>query len=171
MGLIPKFNDADVRRSLERGAAQIHDGIIKIFRYVGEQFVSDARDNLNISGAFHKGDYQDQTTNLRSSIGYFVFHNGVVITADMDGSMTGMMSAQDAAANVTQGQGYELIGVAGMDYASAVESRGYNVITSQADLALVDLKKTMDRFVSRMNNKNLGMDYDIVGNLVTTATR
>ena len=36
-------------------------------------------------------------------------------------------------------KGIQLIGIAGMNYASFVESKGYNVISYQADVCIVDL--------------------------------
>jgi hypothetical protein len=56
--------------------------------------------------------------------------------------------------------GYQLIGVAGMEYASEVEARGYNVITSQADTAIIDLTSSLKSFKDRMNKKGIGVDYD-----------
>jgi hypothetical protein len=71
---------------------------------------------------------------------------------------------------VPQKEGYQLIGVAGMDYASHVESKGYNVITSQGDIALVNIERLLNKFKDRMNKKGANMDFDM-DNLVLTAMR
>ena len=75
-----------------------------------------------------------------------------------------MTAAKRAIGGIPKG-GYQLIGVAGMEYASYVESMGYNVITSQQDTVLVDLKDLLKDYQRRMNDKGLALDYDIVGSL------
>ena len=41
--------------------------------------------------------------------------------------------------------GFQLILIAGMNYASWVESKGYNVISYQADICMVDLSLHLER--------------------------
>jgi hypothetical protein len=171
MGLVPKFTVADIKKQLDTAALEIEAGIIRVFGYIGEQFVSDARQALNISGAFPKGDYTDQTANLRSSIGYYILKDGVIINRNVEGTAEGILAANKVVNEVSRKVGYELIGVAGMDYASYVESKGYNVITSQADVAIVDLEQKLKKFRDRMSKKGASFDYDIIGDLVTTSTR
>ena len=45
--------------------------------------------------------------------------------------------------------GYQLIGVAGMDYASYLESKGFNVITSQSVIALESVEKSVRAFAAQ----------------------
>ena len=45
--------------------------------------------------------------------------------------------------------GYQLIGVAGMDYASYLESRGFNVITSQSVTALKSVEESVRAFAAK----------------------
>lgn len=170
MGLTPRYNKQDVERLLAGGVMQIETGIVRILQYLGEQFVSEARQGLNISGAFGKGDYTDRTGNLRSSIGYFVLSQGAIIAQNLQGDSTGMAAARRALESVPKG-GYQLVGVAGMDYASYVESKGYNVITSQEDSVLVDLGKMLKEFQEKINKKGVGLGYDISGPLITTMFR
>jgi len=124
------------------------DGIIEIMEYVGEDFVRDAKQALNIKpGAFPKGNYDDQTANLRSSIGYYILLDGSLLGSKIEGTAEG----QDAGASLLariQKDGLQLIGVAGMDYASRVESKGYNVITSQQDMAIVDLSQHLKDYAA-----------------------
>ena len=47
-----------------------------------------------------------------------------------------------------------------MDYASHVESKGYNVITSQSVVALVDLKKSLIKFKDRLNKEGKIPGFD-----------
>jgi hypothetical protein len=78
--------------------------------------------------------YKDQTGNLRSSIGYVIYNNGKKINEKFeqveggaDGVKTGAQIADDAAKEYKQG--IVAVIVAGMDYALAVESKGYDVLT------------------------------------------
>lgn len=170
MGITPKFKQSDILKETQKGLRTIENGIIRILQYAGEKFVKDARDGLKISpSVFPKGDYTDRTANLRSSIGYFVLNNGNIIHSEIYGTAEGIAAGRDLLATI-QKSDYQLIGVAGMDYASAVESKGYNVITSQKDVCLVDISKNLERFKNRLNAKGSSADFDI-NDLVLTATR
>ncbi len=107
--------------------------------YVGEEFVKNAKTNLHVNkSVFPKGNYQDQTANLRSSIGYYILHNEKVVKYNLEPLAN--MSILRSLFTRRSRKGLRLVGVAGKDYASKVESKGYNVITSQAEVAFVDLK-------------------------------
>ena len=87
MGIAPKFKQLEVQKELQKGYRTIENGIIRILQRAGEQFVTDARDGMNISpGAFPKGNYQNQTANLRSSVGYFILKDGVIIERGLQGT-------------------------------------------------------------------------------------
>ena len=171
MGLTAKYKPADVQQALDRGARDIERGIMMLFERAGEQFVSDARQALNISGAFPKGDYTDRTSNLRSSIGYGIYKDGVTYVEDLDGFGEGISAARSAL-NAIPKRGWQLIGVAGMEYASAVESKGYNVITSQGDVAIVQLTVDIRSFRDKMNRLGKGVEYgNFDDDMVKTMTR
>lgn len=87
------------------------------------------------------GDYLDQTSNLRNSIGYVVFKDGKVVKSHL-GSKSASKS-KEVVANHMQGftAGYGLIVVAGMEYAAFVESKGYNVISSAEVFARSEMPK------------------------------
>lgn len=170
MGIVPRFTDANIAKELRRGLVTIESGIIKILQFAGEKFVKDAREGTNIAAsAFPKGNYQTHTANLRSSTGYFVLNNGVIIHNSLDGTPEGVAAALSVLATIPKG-GYQLIGVAGMDYASNVESKGYNVITSQRDICLVDISRNLEKFKDKLNQKGVSVNFDI-NDLVLTATR
>lgn len=171
MGIKPRItNSQTIPNELQRGYRTIEKGIIRILQYVGEQFVKEARDGLNISGAFPKGDYTDQTVNLRSSIGYFVLNDGVIVSSNLQGTADGIGAARQVLDQISEKSGYQLVGVAGMEYASYVESRGYNVITSQGDIAIVNIDRMLRKFKDRMKKKGLDVDFDL-DNMVMTITR
>lgn len=79
--------------------------------------------------------YTDRTTNLRSSIGYVLYHNGVKVsssfsahTGTTEGKKEGESFADEVASKMTQ-HGFNIVIVAGMHYAAYVEAKGYDVIT------------------------------------------
>lgn len=116
---------------------QIENDVIRVMKFAGETFLRDARLMTKPEGGFG-----DVSGNLRASIGYFIFRGEEVVESD-----TGAQKqiAKQVADVVISSFGYtqklKLIGVAGMDYASAVESRGLNVISVQGDVLIVDLEK------------------------------
>lgn len=171
MGIKPRFKQPEVLMELRKGYRTIENGIIQILQYAGEQFVKDAREGMNISpAAFPKGNYRDQTANLRSSVGYFILKDGAIVNQSLQGTSEGMTAARAVLGTIPQKEGYQLVGVAGMDYASHVESKGYNVITSQGDIAIVNIERLLNKFKERMNKKGANMDFDM-NNLVMTTTR
>ena len=130
MGIAPKFSAADVRKmvnsKLENVGKVIESKLIKI----AGTYVKDAR---------LKADFTDRTGNLRSSIGGVVLRDGVQIWKDM-GSQKESIDLQNAL-TIEFPHGYVLIVVAGMEYAAAVESKGFDVITGSSLTAIADLKK------------------------------
>lgn len=124
-GLKPMFNLTAIREFMEQQINNAEDKVLQALQYEGELFVNKARTS---------GNYKDRTGNLRSSIGYLILKDGKVIDKNFAGNEKGRTSAREAA-NEVAGQypnGFVLIGVAGMKYAAAVESKGYDVITGSA---------------------------------------
>ena len=144
MALKAHFND-DTKQQVDI----IYERVLESFIRAGEEFLTNAREQMQDHAM---GTYKDITANLRNSIGYFIFYNGKnVFQNPATGEYTGPESegklpeSEIAAINLTaikdviKPEGFQLIGVAGMEYASHVESKGYNVISYQADICLVDL--------------------------------
>jgi len=166
MGIKRITTDKQISDDINRQSKSIGAGIINILNIVGWQFVSDARDSLKIdTSAFPArrkptekdgkkkqpgtGDYMDDTGNLRGSIGYFILLNGVVIYTNMQGPGKGITAAQTMLTKVPVKSGYQLIGVAGMNYASYLESQGFNVITSQAFVAMVSFDAQIKAYAAK----------------------
>lgn len=129
----------DLKESLAehmKVTTQIEMDILNAMRFAGEHFVKDARLMSKEEGGFG-----DVTGNLRSSIGYFILKDGHLIESNLNGTAEGQLAAQIVLVSVTNRSGYMLVGVAGMDYASHVESMGLNVISLQANAAIIDLTK------------------------------
>lgn len=106
--------------------------IVRRLSYAGEQCVTQAREH---------GSYTDQTGNLRSSIGYVIVRNGVIISGSdfrvvkqgSEGSSTGKALAEEITSKFSKG--IALVVVAGMNYAGYVEAKGRDVLTSSEILA------------------------------------
>lgn len=108
------------------------NALIDTLCWVGNECITEARDN---------GSYMDQTKNLRSSIGYEVLVDGQILGRKVvDLVKNGTEGTKEAEAFLERlasehSSGICLIVVAGMNYASYVEGRGYNVLTSAELLA------------------------------------
>jgi len=139
MGLIPGFTQANINKRITNWVVSIEQRIIWTLAMVGEQFVNDARNTQT---------YQDQTGNLRSSIGYIIAKDGVIIQENIEGKAEGRAQAKEIAEEVLRenNKGFVLIGVAGMEYAAAVESKGYDVITGSIPAAKALLKKKIKEY-------------------------
>ena len=150
MAIKAKFTPGDIKKEIERQRLKIINEMAELCRYAGEEFVKNARDGLSIdSGLFPKGDYQDRTKHLRNSIGYAVVVNGTIRYANSPKNSEGASFLVDQISSLKKVDGILLIGVAGKDYASHVEAMGYNVITSQAEVALVDLNDLLQKYTKR----------------------
>lgn len=111
---------------------RVKQAAVDTLMYVGESCVTEARNN---------GRYQDQTGNLRSSIGYVVVDNGRIVhqgasqkfMEGTQGETEGIKYARQLAPEISNG--IALIVSAGMEYAVYVEARGLNVLSSAELLA------------------------------------
>jgi hypothetical protein len=160
MGITPRFTRQDTDRMTATGLRQIENGILGLLDAVGLKFVTDARNKVKVDmGAFPKGSYGDVTRNLLGSVGYFVLKNGEVVRANVQGSPEGIAAATDMLSTVNKTD-YQLIGVAGMEYASYLGAMGYNVITSQAMVALVNLEKLAKKLQEKWRSKSINFDFD-----------
>lgn len=146
VSLTPRFKMADIKAAMEEKRKRIDEAILMRLKRIGEQFVTNAR---------QKADFTDRTGNLRSSIGYVIIKDGRQLFENFEernGGNEGVAEAKKIAdeAKVKFPSGYVLIGVAGMDYAAAVESRGYDVISSSAILAETALKLAVTKIQAQL---------------------
>lgn len=115
--------------------------IANVLCYVGEQCITEARNG---------GTYEDQTGNLRSSIGYAVLMNGQIIQSDCvdkikngdEGVSEGLAFLQKRIKSASK-KGVCLIVTAGMNYAVYVEMKGYVVLSSTKLKAPVLVKQIL----------------------------
>lgn len=136
MGLIPKFSKEDIDEMLKDGLEENINQLLRIYRTVGVEAVNTAR---------REGNYTNRTGNLRGSIGYLIAVDGDIIESLFDGS--GATEAEMLAKDVLlrEETGIVLIVVAGMNYASHVESKGYNVLTSAEMKARDEIQQMFKR--------------------------
>lgn len=131
---------------IEERMNRLKEAIIYNLCAIGEKVRNEAIEN---------GSYTDRTKNLRSSVGYVVVVDGKVYKASEfgkpDGNSVGRTAGQSYARSLAGKfpKGIVLIVVAGMNYASYVSAKGYNVLDSSELLA--------DRLVPKML-KQLGFN-------------
>jgi hypothetical protein len=133
MALKSNFNEDRSMQDVNRQKDSLYERIINSFIRAGESFVSNARGQMQ---DHEMGTYKDVTTNLRNSIGYFIFHDGEIVRENQVGNA---VENKQLVQDLIVPKGIQLIGIAGMNYASFVESKGYNVISYQNDICLVEL--------------------------------
>ncbi|MRM93777.1 hypothetical protein D1Z98_01970 [Riemerella anatipestifer] len=137
MGLVPKFSMKDIDAFLQKAEEGYIQKLVRVLRIVGEKCVNEARAN---------GSYQDQTADLRNSIGFIVVVDGKVVTEDFRLTANGKIPSKEdplkygrelAYQVAPKFRGIALIVVAGMRYGSYVESKGRVVLTSAEQLAKI----------------------------------
>ena len=125
----------DFERMFQHAEDHAEEQFIRILKWVGEKAVNEAKEN---------GNYQDHTANLRNSIGYVVSVDGQVVDENFNASKHGTEPSNEdplkygrtLAVEVAQSKrGIALVVVAGMKYASYVESKKKVVLTSAEQFA------------------------------------
>lgn len=129
MGLRAAYTQKDFDAALQKRLLRLENAVMANLNYVGEMCVAKARE---------AGNYKDRTANLRNSTGYAVFKDGKIVRNTFQGQEgEGAYQARRIITKTAKKnfRGYGLVVVAGMKYASFVESRGYDVLTSAELLA------------------------------------
>lgn len=148
MGLTPLYASKDVKEVFDTFIEDVDVQLIQLYAYVGEEFVNQARNKKPPQS------FIDRTGNLRSSIGYVVAVDGEIKIEDFQivkNGEEGIARAKELVKEVLSDDsaGIVLIGFAGMQYASYVESKGYDVITGstpKASKILRELKAGLKEF-------------------------
>lgn len=150
MAIKPNFTKDDVRKRFDAFLNEIEKKQIARLQRLGEMCLVEARTN--------KG-YMMQTGALLSSTGYEVFVDGVAIHSQFDAASgaesnaaeTGIKSGQSIAETIGKGtKGIALVVVAGMNYATYVEAKGYNVLSSAEHLAERELPRMLEKLISNI---------------------
>lgn len=146
--IVSRTDVKKLRDKLELGRGKLIDLLVKNMCYIGETCIKIAR---------KRGDYNDITGNLRSSIGYIVLSNGTVKQYGAPEQKAGKKG--DGAAGVAAGEallsklkaeypyGVVLVLCAGMEYAAFVENvRGKRVLID----AELEAQKLIDKLLGKM---------------------
>ena len=156
MGIKAGFTRADIAAEMKRRLSSLDAVYLNVLHYLGERCVTHARSS-------HA--YRDQTGNLTNSIGYVIVRDGVIVSSNFQqtatvvvasatglgrsrtttGSISGTRAGEELAKQLARDfpRGYTLIVVAGMNYATAVESRGLDVLSSAEKLAETELPRML----------------------------
>jgi len=145
----------DIRKRFDNFLTEVDKMQIEILQELGEKCVLHAR-GLPPEQGFH-----DQTGNLRSSIGYVIFKDGVAIHTwyekvppkkpkegvVYDGMERGKQLAEEVGKNT---KGIVLVVTAGMNYATYVEAKGRDVLASAEILAQRELPRMLDELIKNV---------------------
>ena len=142
------YNSANFLRSLkmesEMGFVAIIDDMIRVCK----EFLVSTRGQLQ-DHSMHT--YLDQTKQLRGSLAAYIFRNGLLIWSD--GGKNDVVSRQIIREQIAlTPSGFDIIGIASKEYASWVESKGYNVMTNQGEVFLFDMGKVF----TKLGYSNIG---------------
>lgn len=149
MGIKPNFTRDDIKARCDAFIEAVKKKEIDRMMMLGEKCVIHAREVPPEIG-FH-----DQTGNLRSSIGYAVFVDGVAVHSAYEQTLngsTGVRAGQELAEKVgCTTTGVCLVVTAGMNYAVYVESKGRDVIASAEQLAIRELPIMLAQLTSNIS--------------------
>lgn len=131
---------------IEAQIQYLERAVIRQFQIAGETAINIARNNRVKT-------FQDQTGNLRSSIGYVISVDGEIITQSAfevvlkggQGAKEGKEFAEQLARQFPDK--IALIVVAGKNYAIHVSNRGYDVI----DRAEIEVEKLIPKLLDQLN--------------------
>lgn len=134
MAKVESFGFDEVLRKLgsQRSSQkpQFDTRILRELTVIAEEACNMARDTYPSRDS---GGYDDHTRNLRGSIGFKIFFESKEVTSggfDGRGSAEGESAARTALGKLdTKSSLWEIVVVAGMEYARYVEAKGYNVIS------------------------------------------
>lgn len=129
MGITSNIDFADLNDRFNRLIVEIDAQIVDMLHRIGQEAVAAAKNVPSDIG------FKDQTGNLRSSIGYIIFKDGVPLETffnKVKNGTEGVKTGEKFAEEVGKGhkEGYLLVVVAGMNYAIYVESKGRDVLTT-----------------------------------------
>lgn len=143
--LDPKTEQA-VAEEVRKTAERVRRAVLRKLQAAGEQAVNVARSVVTAGGYAGSGiPYTVQTGNLTSSVGYCITEDGRIVQMSSfdpvvngsDGASTGRKLAMQIAREFPQG--YALILVAGMRYASYVQELHHRDVLASAELVATRL--------------------------------
>lgn len=152
MAITSNFKKDDLKGRFDAFLSMVEQKQIERLQMLGEMCLIEARSN--------KG-YMMRTGALLSSTGYEIFVDGKAIHsrfdtasgAQSDAAAKGIKAGEDIAEKVgKETEGVALVVVAGMNYASYVEARGYNVLSSAEHLANRELPRMLEELTTNIKH-------------------
>lgn len=152
-GLTPMWTEREVERWFNYHIGRAEEKLYKLLQRAGEEFVKIAR---------NKKGFNDDTGNLRSSIGYVIVIDGEIVTEDFEKSekgtdkATGVNQASRLSQDIAKiyNKGFVLIGVAGMKYAVYVEAMENKDVISSASIQTEEwIKKQSKTLFDKLTEK------------------
>lgn len=150
---------SDIQKNTQDFIKRVDEMTDMILGSVGEKFVENARNSVTETiykrtVYTKKGEARSRrpwelTGNLRNSIGFLIIKNKQITGAKFgsgEGAAKGEQEAKELAKEVENG----LVGVAGMDYALFVESKGYDVISNSVNIAIPQYERMMEKFLKEL---------------------
>ena len=150
MGIKANFTSEDIKTRMNAFLDAIEKAQIKRLQELGEMCLREARNN--------KG-YMMQTGALLSSTGYKIYVDGVALHSKFDAASGAESEAATKGINTGSAvadsigkktKGVALVVVAGMNYASYVEAKGYNVLSSANHLAESELPRMLEKLITNI---------------------
>ena len=155
MALKSDYNASQTEQELKNAVEAIGHKIVEYMHYAGETFIINARQQ---PGDHAQGFYKDDTGALRKSVQYLIFHDGELIeSSESENSIANRSEVQE----LIKPGCFQLIGIAGMNYASIVESKGFNVITNQQMICFDELDGYMKRLELEKDLNMTGSSQEI----------
>lgn len=167
MGIKPTFKMTDVHSYIDQEVQRIEQVIINQLSYIGEEFVRDVRTKIQATPAYRASlrgitarpkvritastpRYGDDTANLSASTGFGITKNGKLLKLNFKGGGVGEEMGRMFILELSKKfpYGLALIVVSGMEYAAAVESLGYDVLTGssfKAEESLLKMKENLNK--------------------------
>lgn len=128
----------------DQAVKRVEQAVLFNLYVIGEGSVNHAREH---------GTYKDRTSNLRNSIGYVIAYNGEIIEYGFKKS-AGITDKKAFHADykiqeMIGDSGFDLIIVAGLNYARPVENRGYDVLSSTEKYLKREVQTKIRRILSK----------------------
>jgi len=155
MGLEIKMDMDAIRAYLEKEVRAHQQRLISMLQYVGQTVVNEIRTS-------HISNWDDQTGNLRSSIGYTVILDGVPQVTSAFERVDGPKRDEAREDGTAEGKnfldslvplyphGIALVIVAGMEYASYVEKMENKTVLAQGE---IEAEKLIASMIEQLNAK------------------
>lgn len=160
MGVTVNGHDK-LARQFESAQERIHEQTVRVFARLGEIGTNHAKDLPR------EVSYNDVTANLRNSIGYGVWHNGQNLITKVERKAVGKVASDIDPKEVTVAamdlelastpDEYVTLITAGMEYASELEARGRDVLTSARYMVEEQAKSDTERLKTVIVNMLKGI--------------